>query len=266
MNRNAKATAALATYAKTLFLIDSDATVGGVAGGLADLNSLGARNVDAVRTAAPALALPLDQIAAMGRDSDASLLVVGVPDTMSLYRAGIVGRAAMPDLPLLYLGVNSPDGALLPTPGRVLRHVLVPGDYSVRSGCLSSCLTRIAQRGSRIVTLMHVPDASLASGCAHPAVGEIGRIDTDWIEHLKAMLFSAGVDEVRLITPANGDPEFDDLSPRVTLVLVGSTCNSEIAQAYVSAAGRHFAHHDEVPALMLTAESCAAAARARGAA
>jgi nucleotide-binding universal stress UspA family protein len=255
-----------ASYAKTLFLIDDGATVGGVAGGFTDLESLDARNVELERLSVPALSLSLDQIAEMSRQHDASLVVVGVSDAKSLYSMGIVGHAAMPSHPLLYVGVNKPDGALLPNPGRILRHILVPGDFSARSGCLASCLLRTAGRGTRVVTLMHVPDAVLSKDCSHPSVGEIGRVNTDWVEQLKKMLFSAGVDEVRLISPVGGVPEFADMNPSVSLVLVGATCNAEVAQAYISAAGSLFAHRDEVPALMLTAESCLMDGRVRGAA
>lgn len=254
------------TYAKTLFLIDDGATVGGVAGGFTDLESLDARNVELERLSVPSLSLSLDRIAELGREHQASLVVVGVSDAAAFYDKGIAGHAALPDHPLLYLGVNSPEGALLPAPGRILRHVLVPGDYSARSGCLASCLLRVARRGSRVVTLMHVPDVALSKGCSRPSVGEIGRVDADWIELLKKMLFSAGVDEVRLVSPVGGAPEFADMNPSVSLVLVGATCNVEIAEAYISAAKRLFTHRDEVPALMLIAESCLFGARALGAA
>jgi nucleotide-binding universal stress UspA family protein len=251
-------------YAKTLFLIDDGATVGGVAGGFTDLESLDARNVELERLSVPALSLSLEQIAEMGREAEAALVVVGVSDAKSLYGMGILGHAAMPSHPLLYLGVNTPDGALLPHTGRILRHILVPGDFSARSGCLTSCLLRAAGRGTRVVTLMHVPDAALSKGCSPSSVGELGRVDTDWVEQLKKMLFSAGVDEVRFISPVGGAPEFAEMNPSVSLVLVGATCNAEIAQAYISAAGSLFAHRDEVPALMLTAESCLVEGRARG--
>lgn len=253
-------------YGKTLFLIDNHATVGGVAGGFADLDALDARNVELERLTVPTMSLSLDRIARMGRERQASLVVVGVSDAASLYGMDMAGRAALPDHPLLYLGVNSPEGPLLPLPGRLLGHILVPSDYSVRSGCLTSCLMRVAKRGARVVTLMHVPDAGLSAGCSPPIGGEIGRVDTDWVDQLKAMLFSAGVHEVRFISPVGSSPEFDGLSPAVSLVLVGATCNAEIARAYVSAAGRMFARHDGIPALMLTAESCHVAVRVRGAA
>jgi nucleotide-binding universal stress UspA family protein len=255
-----------ATYAKTLFLIDDGATVGGVAGGFSDLDALDARNVDLERLSAPVLSLSLNEIATMGRAHDASLVAVGVSGTVGLLDKAITGHAALPDHPLLYLGVTSPAGALLPTPGRILRHVLVPGDYSTRSGCLASCLLRVARRGSRVVTLMHVPDATLASGCSRPAVGEIGRVDTDWIDQIKKMLFSVGVEEVRFIAPAAGASEFTVMSPAVSLVLVGATCNEEVARTYVSAVRKLFDRRDEVPALMLTAESCQAQRRELGAA
>lgn len=253
-------------YAKTLFLVDSDATVGGLAGGFTDLDALEARDVDLERMSVPALSLPLDRIAEMGREHEASLVVVGVSNPAALFDSGLTGRAALPDHPLLYLGVNAPAGSLLPMPRRILRHVLAPGDFSVRSGCLASCLVRVARRGVRIVTLMHVPDAGLSSGCAYSSAREMGRVDAEWVEQLKRMLFSAGVDEVRFISPMGGSPKFGHLSPSVSLVLVGATCSAEIAHAYVIAAGRMFAHHDDVPALMLTAESCLVGERVLGAA
>lgn len=250
-------------YGKTLFLIDRDATVGGVAGSLTDLDSLDARNVDLERLTVPALSLSLERIAKLGREREASLVVVGVSDSAALFENGLSGRAALPDHPLLYLGVNSPAGPLLPMRGRILGHVLVPGDFSTRSGCLASCLVRVAKRGVRVVTLMHVSDEGLKRGCPRTSVGEMGRVDTDWVDQLKKMLFSAGVEEVRFVTPFGGTPDFEKMSPSVTLVLVGATCNADIANAYVLAAGRMFARHDAVPALMLTPESCVAAAHAR---
>lgn len=253
-------------YAKTLFLIDRDATVGGIAGGLADLNALDARNVDLERLSVPAMSVPLDRIARMGRERDANLMVVGVSDVAALFEAGLTGRAALPNHPLLYLGVNAPMGALLPAPGRILRHVLAPSDYSARSGCLASCLVRVAKRGARVVTLMHVPDAGASRDCTYSTAHEVDRIDSDWVEQLKKMLFSAGVEEVRFISPLGGSVDFDQMSPAVSLVIVGSTCNVDIADAYVAAAKQTFARHDDVPALMLTAESCLAGERALGAA
>lgn len=122
-----------------------------------------------------------------------------------------IRQDALPDHPLLYVGVNAPMGFLLPTPGRILQHVLHPGDYSVRSGCLASCLLRVARRGARVVTLLHVPDANLSRGCSYPKAGEIGRVDADWIEHLHAMRFTAGADEVRFSSPAQGSPGFEQL-------------------------------------------------------
>ena len=253
-------------YAKTLFLIDRDATVGGVAGGYTDLDALDARNVDLERLSVSALSLPLARIAEMGREREASLVVVGVSHAAALFENGLTGRAALPDHPLLYLGVNSPDGSLVPVRGRILRHVLVPSDYSAHSGCLTSCLVRVAKRGARVVTLLHVPDAGLSRDCDYSTARETDRVDTEWIEQLKKMLFSAGVDEVRFISARGGSAEFGDMNPSVSLVLVGPTCNTDIANAYIQAAKSMFDRHDDVPALMLTAESCLAGDRALGAA
>lgn len=243
-------------YTKTLFLIDRGATVGGLAGGFNDLASLAAADIHTQRVPVPAHTLALAQIAEMGRASEASLVAVGVSDPAALYETGIEGRAALPDHPLLYLGVNAPSGPLIPQHARILSHVLAPSDYSVRSGCMTSCLIRVAKRGAKIVTLMHVPSAVDSCDSADPQAGELGRVDTDWIDQLKKLLFSAGVDEVRFISPMGSSPEFDQMSPHVSLVLVGATCSSEIANEYVKAAGRLVARHKDVPALMLTAESC----------
>ena len=254
------------TYGKTLFLIDSHTTVGGLAGGLADLASIDASGIDLERLTVPALSLSTARIAAMGKERGAALVAVGVSDAASLKDMGVSASAALPDLPLLYLGVNSPAASPFPTPGRILNHILAPSDYSVHSGCLTSCLIRIARRGVRVVTLMHVPDAGIAEGCLRPEMGEIGRVDTDWVDQLKRMLFSAGVDEVRFVSPLGGSAQFDLMTPAVSLVLVGAACRAEIAQAYVSAAGQLLAQQSEVPALMFTAESCPTNARVRGAA
>lgn len=253
-------------YAKTLFLVDHDATVGGIAGGLTDLDALDARHVDVERLSVSPLSLPLERVADMSREHDASLVVVGVSASEALHENILTGRAALPDHPLMYLGVNAPAGSLLPARDRILRHVLVPSDFSVHSGCLTSCLVRVARRGTRIVTLMHVPDAGLPRGCSHKSAGELGRVDTDLVDRLKKMLFSAGVDEVRFIYPEGGSPGFERMDPGVSLVLVGATCNADIVSAYAEAASRMFARHDDVPALMLTAESCLAGARTLGAA
>lgn len=252
------------TYGKTLFLIDSHATVGGLAGGLADLAALDASNVDLERTSESALSLSMKRITKMGHDRKASLVAIGVSDAATLKDLGVAGHTALPDLPLLYLGVNSVSGRPFPAPGRILEHVLVPSDYSARSGCLTSCLIRIARRGTRVVTLMHVPDAGRARDCEPPSVGEIGRVDTEWIDQLKRMLFSAGVDEVRLVSPIGGSPQFELMTPAVSLVLVGAACRAEVAQAYVSAASHLLGKQDELPALMLTAETCSAEIRLHG--
>jgi len=253
-------------YERTLFLVDRDATVGGLAAALMDLASLGAHNVDVQRLLVPALELPLQRIAEMGRAAGASLIAVGVADSVSLRELGVSGRAAVPDHPLLYLGVNAPSGPLLPTRGRILGHVLASGDYSVRSACVAACLSRLARSGARVVTLMHMPDSVLAAHCERTAAGELGRVDMDWVDQLKRMLFAAGVEEVRFLAPAPGVSEETDFNPAVSLVLAGSTCNADIAAAYASAASRQISHQAAAPALMLTAESCAIAAGRLGAA
>lgn len=253
-------------YGKTLFLVDHDATIGGVAGGLSDLDALDARHVDVERLSVSPMTLPLTRIADMCRESESSLGVVGVSTSAALQENVLAGRAALPGHPLLYLGVNAPAGSLLPARDRILQHVLVPGDYSVRSGCLTSCLVRVARRGARIVTLMHVPDEGLPRACSLESAGELGRVDIDWVDQLKKMLFSAGVDEVRFVSPEGGSPGFERMDPNVSLVLVGATCNKDIVNAYVEAASRMFARCDDVPALMLTAESCLVGARTLGAA
>ena len=191
---------------------------------------------------------------------------MGVADSSSLRELGVSGRAAVPDHPLLYLGVNAPSGPLLPTRGRILSHVLASGDYSVRSACVAACVGRLARSGARVVTLMHMPDPGLAAHCEWTTVGELGRVDTDWVDQLKKMLFSAGVDEVRFVAPALGTSEVMDFNPAVSLILAGRTCNADIATAYASAASRQISHQEAAPALMLTAESCAVAAAQRGAA
>ena len=252
------------TYGKTLFLIDSHATVGGLAGGLADLAALDASDVDLERLSEPALSLSMRRVAEMGRKRGAALVAVGVSDAASLSDLGVASHTALPDLPILYIGVNSPAATPFPTPGRILDHVLVPSDYSARSGCLTSCLIRVARRGARIVTLMHVPDAGLARDCESRAAGELGRVDTDWVDLLKQMLFAAGVAEVRFVSLIGGSAQFDLMTPGVSLVLVGATCTAEVAQAYVSAAGHLLRKQSVVPALMLTAETCLADVRLHG--
>jgi len=253
-------------YERTLFLVDQDATVGGLAAALGDLASLGAHNVDVERLMTPALELPLDRIAEMGRTARASLIAIGVADSSSLRELGVSGRAAVPDHPMLYLGVNAPSGYLLPPRGRILGHVLASGDYSVRSACLAACLGRLARSGAKVITLMHTPDVGLVTHCQRTTIGELGRVDIDWIDQLKRMLFSAGVDEVRFLAPALGASEATDFDPVVSLILAGSTCNTDIATAYASAASRQISHQEAAPALMLTAESCVAAAGRLGAA
>ena len=59
-------------YERTLFLVDRDATVGGLAAALMDLASLGAHNVDVERLPTSALELPLERVAEMGRAARAS--------------------------------------------------------------------------------------------------------------------------------------------------------------------------------------------------
>lgn len=252
------------TYGKTLFLIDNHATVGGLAGGFADLAALDALDVDLERLSEPALSLSATRIAEMGRERGANLVAVGVSDASTLNDLGVAVHAVLPDMPLLYLGVNSPAASPFPAMDRILNHVLVPSDYSARSGCLTSCLLRVARRGVRVVTLMHVPDTGLSSGCVRPAEGEIGRVDKDWIDQLKQTLFSAGVDEVRFVSPRGNSPEFELLTPSVSLVLVGAACRAEVASAYVAAAGHLLTKQHEVPALMLTAESCPVDVRLHG--
>lgn len=253
-------------YERALLVVDGKATVGGLAGALMDLAALGAHDVDVERTSTPALELPLSRIAEMARAKNAALIAVGVADSASLRGVGVSGRAALPDHPLLYVGVNSPCGSLLPNQGRILEHVLVTGDYSIRSACVAACLRRLARSGARVVTLMHTPDSGLAAHCVRTNAGELGRVDIDWVERLKRMLFSAGVDEVRFVASPISTPAVLDVGPAVSLILAGRTCTSEIAAAYASAASAHISHRESIPALMLTAESCAAAVAQLGAA
>ncbi len=251
-------------YDKTLFLVDRDATVGGVAAAFSDLAALGAHDVEVHQLDTPALELPLKRIAALGRESKASLVAVGVANPTALRELGVSGRAAVADLPLIYLGVSAPAGELLPEQSRILGHVLALGDYSVRSSCVAACLTRIAGGGARVVTLLHTPDSALAARCVRPAVGELGRIDTDWVDRLKEMLFSAGVEEVRFLSPVPGAAGLLEHDPAVSLILVGHTCNADISAAYGMAASRRIVHREDAPALLLTAESCAAIGGKRG--
>lgn len=255
-------------YRKALLLIDGNAAVGGVAAAYGDLAAIGARDVQVDRLNTPVLELPLPEIAHRGRAAHADLVALGVADATSLRNVGVSVRTASSEYPLLYLGVSVPDGPLLPARGRILRHVLVPGDFSVRSACVSACLNRTARNGAKIVTLMHMPDPGLLSTCAPPPVGELGRVDADWIDHIKRALFSAGVHEVRFIAPGStGDStEFEGFSPEVSLILAGRTCGVDIAHAYNLAASRLMNHREDPPALMLTADTCAAASGRRGAA
>ena len=175
---------------------------------------------------------------------------------------------ALDGLPLLCLPVNtSADGSLLPTPGRILEHVLVPGDYSSRSGCVAACLQRIVRYGARVVTLLHVAHADRDRRCPPGGLGEMDEIDTEWVDHLKKTLFRAGVDEVRFIVPeAENSPALDELKPSVSLVVVGAACSGEITRTYCSAAERLFSSGKAVPALMFTAEACSVLGAIRGAA
>ena len=253
-------------YGKTLFLIDEHATVGGLAGGLSDLASLDATDVDLERLSVSSLSLSGARVAEMGEAHGASLIAVGVSDAVTLLDLGVADRSTRPGIPLLYLGVNSPAATPFPAPGRILNHVLAPSDYSVRSGCLTSCLMRVARRGARVVTLMHVPDAGLARECVPTGAGELDRVDTDRVDQLKAMLFSAGVEEVRFVSPAGGSAEFELMIPSVSLVVVGESCRTEITKAYIAASAHLLRKQHDVPALMLTAESCPTTSRLHGAA
>jgi len=254
------------TYGKTLFLIDENATIGGLAGGLSDLAMLDATDVDLERLSVPSLSLTGARITKMSAARGASLVAVGVSDATTLLDLGVVGQSVRPGVPLLYLGVNSPSATPFPAPGRILHHVLAPSDYSVRSGCLTSCLMRVARRGAQVVTLMHVPDARLARDCVPTRAGELGRVDADWVDQLKAMLFSAGGGGARCVSPAGGSAGFELMTPGVSLVLVGESRRAEITKAYIAASAHLLRKQHDVPALMLTAESCSTAPRLHGAA
>jgi nucleotide-binding universal stress UspA family protein len=255
-------------YPKTLFVTDKTATVGGLAGGLADLAALGAFGVEMEECRSSTLGLSRERLAELGAKKQSSLVAVGVSDPSALTRGEFPMIEALADRPLLYLSVNSPaDEPLLPRPRRILTHVLVPSDFSERSACAMACLRRVVARGARVVTLMHVHDERIASQQPCPSVGELGRIDMEWVERAKCDLLRAGVDEVRLITPsANELGSFDLLEPRVSLVLAGGTCSAEVARAYGQAAMRLFAGGKSVPALMLSAEGGCSAGIRRGAA
>lgn len=255
-------------YRKALLLIDEHATVGGVAAAYGDLSAIGARTVDIERLTAPVLELPLATIAEKGRTAAADVVALGVADAASLRDVGVSVRTATNESPLLYLGVTVPEGPLLPARGRILNHVLVPGDFSVKSACVSACLDRIARRGARVVTLLHMPDPALTTGCNPSAAGELSRIDTDWVDQVKRRLFSAGVYEVRFVAPEPDarQTEFEGFAPPVSLILAGRTCGVDIARAYSLAASRLMNHREEPPALMLTADTCSAASGRLGAA
>jgi nucleotide-binding universal stress UspA family protein len=251
----------------TLFLVDKDATVSGIAGGLVDLAAIGAYGIEIEHSARPVLGLADRELAKLSVDHNADLIVLGVSDLAAFRGVGVTCRAALPDHPMLYLGVGSAGNApSLPRPDRILGHVLVPSDYSVRSGCLSACLVQIARRGVRVVTLLHVPDTELSRNSTHGFAGELGRVDIEWVERLKRSLFSAGVEEVRFVSPkVDAELTLDLIEPAVSLVLVGAACNAHVAETYVLSAARLLAHGESVPALMLTAETCTAV-RGRGAA
>jgi len=250
-------------YAKTVLIVDRDATVGGLAGGLGDLAALGAFNVEIERCDASVARLSRARLAELGHEHDASLVVVGATDPRFLADGQMPHCEGLADRPVLYVWVNSPsEEPPLPSPHRLLRHVLAPGDYSTRSACAAACLLRIAASGARIVTLMHVRDAEISSHQPCPDVGEIGRVDMEWIEHLKRSLLLAGVEEVRFLMPGDQDTHvLEDQHPSVSLVVAGGTCNAEVARSYGRAAMELFASGQSVPALMLTAEgSCSASA------
>jgi hypothetical protein len=215
-----------------------------------------------------ALGLSRERLMELGAKGQSSLVAVGVSDPSALTRGEFPMIEALADRPLLYVSVNSPaEEPLFPRPHRILTHVLVPGDFSERAACAMACLRRVVAGGARVVTLMHVHDERIASQRPCPAVGEIGRIDMEWVERIKGDLLHAGVDEVRLITPnANDLGGFDLLEPMVSLVLVGGTCSAEVARVYGMAAMRLFAGGKSVPALMLSAQGSCSAAVKRGAA
>jgi nucleotide-binding universal stress UspA family protein len=244
-----------------VIVVDKDATVGGLAGGLGDLAAIGAFDVEIERCDASAARLSQARLAALGNEHDASLVVVGATDPGFLAEGSMPLVEGLADRPVLYVWVNSPsEEPALPNPHRLLRHVLAPGDYSVRSACAAACLLRIASTGARVVTLMHVREAEGSRHQPCPGVGEIGRVDMEWIEHLKRNLLSAGVEEVRFLVPSDQDMHvLEDQRPSVSLVVAGGTCNAEIARSYGRAAMELFASGQSVPALMLTAEgSCSA--------
>ena len=255
-------------YATTLFLLDETATVGGMAGGFVDLASLGAHDVQVERRSGAISSTAPQELTRLCGDRHAALVAVGMSDPGAVTAAAAAWLEALDGLPLLCLPVNtSADGSLLPTPGRILEHVLVPGDYSLRSGCVAACLQRIVRYGARVVTLLHVAHADRDRRCPPGGLGEMDEIDTEWVDHLKKTLFRAGVDEVRFIVPeAENSPALDELKPSVSLVVVGAACSGEITRTYCSAAERLFSSGKAVPALMFTAEACSVLGAIRGAA
>ncbi|MBI5232618.1 MAG: hypothetical protein HY876_10700 [Coriobacteriales bacterium] len=246
---------------KTLFIVDTGATVGGIAQGITDLGALGLGDVD-IRRVDFAKPESVDDCIAELKAGGPSSVAVGVGDKTAGLPTALASLLATPGRTLIYLNAGSrPEGQpVLSARRRVLGHVVVPADLSVRSGCLAACLGHVCRQGVGTVTLTHVAHVGSNAGCHDSALSQLGSLDTEWCEWLKSRLFKSGVSEVRIVVPNQSTLDADGgFGPDASLVLVGSTCDEHVVHAYLEAWRAGSGHLGVAPVLMFTAEGCSAA-------
>jgi len=140
-----------------------------------------------------------------------------------------------------------------PAPIDLIRHVLLPTDFSENAGQAGEVLLSLVRHGARRVTLLHVQDQSRIGKALLEKLGEYNAIDGKRLDALKQALEEAGAEVDTLIR--FGSPSVETLKTiqelGVTLVVMGSQGRGFVPELFLGSVSHNVARHGDASVLLI---------------
>jgi len=203
--------------------------------------------------------VPRNAINRIAAESRCDVIVVAAQDPTMVGELMPGGEcSAVKPVLVVRLGPQEAEGAAAgeAVPFNPLEHVLFPTDFSDNAGHAFSCVEKIAERGAKHVTLLHVQDQGLIERYLKDRLEEFNRIDLGRLERLKAELTDRGVRHVDIEIPY-GSPKHEVIARTrkgdISLVVMGCQGRGFAGDAFLGSVSHAVVGHAATSVLLIPA-------------
>jgi len=200
----------------------------------------------------------------LSEEHQCSLIVVGERKHSLLgemlfeeFAGAVTHSSAKPVLVMRLHGEGTEEESDFQVENDLLRHVLLPTDFSETADQALGSMESLAGAGIRKATIMHVHSMFYyqSAEVEHLTIEQFLRNDEKQLQHRKERLQAASIPEIETELKQGGSPKNEILQRiekgDISLVIAGTQGHGYIGELLLGGVGYSIARHSEVPTLLV---------------